>query len=114
LQHVIPIRPFSSEPLFSCETGSFRIVDKTRFSQVVSGKEEPWLTLSINDSNVMHSRPVRVASHQHSSIEIECENGSFKLDIGSESARKIDSSDKEWVYRGGLEANEGMGWIPVN
>ncbi len=110
-----PFDPFPSSPFFSCEDTSFRIVDKARFSQVVTGKEEPWLTLSVDDSNVMHSRPVRVTSHQDFSIEIECEEGSLKLDIGSESARKVDSAGREWVYRGGLEeANQGMGWMPVS
>ena len=110
-----PYDPFPKSPFFSCEPGSFRIVDKARFSQVVSGKEEPWMTLSVDESNVMHSRPVRVASHQDFSIEIECEDGSLKLDIGSESARKVDPAGQEWVYRGGLEeANEGMGWMPVS
>lgn len=110
-----PYDPFPRSPFFSCEDSSFRIVDKTRFSQVVTGKEEPWMTLSVGDLNVMHSRPVRVKSHQDFSIEIECEDGSLRLDIDSESARKVDSAGREWVYRGGLEeANAGMGWMPVS
>lgn len=110
-----PYDPFPSSPFFSCEPSSLRIVDKTRFSQVVSGKEDPWLTLSVSADNVMHSRPVRVKSHQELDIEIECEEGLLRLNIESESARKVDSSGKEWVYRGGLEeANEGMGWMPVS
>lgn len=110
-----PFDPFPPSPFFSCENSSFRIVDKARFSQVVSGKEEPWLTLAVGDSNVMHSKPVRVSSHEDSSIEIECEDGSLKLDIESESARKVDPDGREWVYRGGLEeANQGMGWMPVS
>lgn len=110
-----PEDPFPQSPFFSCEADSFRIVDKARFSQVVTGKESPWLTLSVAESNVMHSKPVRVTSHQDFSVEIECEVGALKLDIESESARKVDGAGKEWVYRGGLEeANAGMGWMPVS
>ena len=110
-----PYDPFPVSPFFSCEDSSFRIVDKSRFSQVVMGKEDPWLTLSVNESNVMHSRPVRVTSHHDFAIEIECEQGTLKLDIDSESARKVDAEGREWVYRGGLEeANQGMGWMPVS
>lgn len=110
-----PFDPFPPSPFFSCEENGFRIVDKTRFSQVVTGKEEPWLTLSVGESNVMHSKPVRVTSHQEFAIEIECEDGALKLDIESESARKVDATGREWVYRGGLEeANQGMGWMPVS
>lgn len=110
-----PYDPFPQSPFFSCETDRFRIVDKTRLSQVVSGKEEPWITLSVGETNVMHSRPVKVTTHRDFSIEIECEDGALKLDIDSESARKVDSNGKEWVYRGGLEeANAGMGWMPVS
>ncbi len=110
-----PYDPFPSSPFFSCEDDRFRIVDKRRFSQVVTGKEEPWLTLAVAESNVMHSKPVRVKAYRESSIEIECEDGSLKLDIGSESARKVDDTGREWIYCGGLEeANEGLGWMPVS
>ncbi len=110
-----PFDPYPSNPFFSCEPGSLRIVDKSRFSQVVMGKEDPWLTLSVDEQNVMHSRPVKVTAHQDFEVEIECESGTLRLDIDSESARKVDTDGREWVYRGGLEeANEGMGWMPVS
>lgn len=110
-----PFDPIPSKPFFSCEPNSFRIVDQARFSQVVTGKEEPWLTLSVAESNVMHSKPVRVTSHQGDKIEIECESGSLRLDMESESARKVDPAGREWVYCGGLdEANSGLGWMPVS
>ena len=110
-----PDDDFPSRPYFSCEPGSFRIVDRARLSQVISGKEEPWLTLAVGEQNVMHSRPVRVLSHREFDIEIECEKGKLKLDMESESARKVDTAGKEWVYCGGLdEANSGLGWMPVS
>lgn len=110
-----PYDPFPSSPFFSCEDTGLLIVDKTRFSQVVTGKEEPWLKLSVAEENVMHSKPVKVKSHHDFTIEVECEQGSLKLDMESESARKVDSAGKEWVYRGGLEeANQGLGWMPVS
>lgn len=110
-----PFDPFPSSPFFSCEESGLRIVDKARFSQVVSGKEEPWLTLSVDEANVMHSKPLRIKSHQDFSIEVECESGSLNLDMETESARKIDADGREWVYRGGLEeANQQMGWMPVS
>ncbi len=109
-----PYDPFPASPFFSCESDGLKIVDKTRFSQVITGKEEPWLTLAVNESNVMHSTPVKIKSHVDFKVEIECETGSLKLDIESESARKVDAAGREWVYRGGLEeANQGMGWMPV-
>lgn len=110
-----PYEPFPSTPYFSCEPDRLRIVDKAQFSKVVMGKADPWLTLSVSESNVMHSRPVRVKSHQDFSIEIECELGLLRLNMESESARKVDTDGREWVYRGGLEeANEGLGWMPVS
>lgn len=110
-----PYDPFPSSPFFSCESDGLTIIDKTRFSQVITGKEEPWLKLSVNESNVMHSTPVRVKSQAGFAVEVECEEGSLKLDLDSESARKVDASGREWVYRGGLEeANQGMGWMPVS
>ena len=110
-----PFDPFPSSPFFSCEATGLRIVDKSKFSQVIMGKEDPWLTLSVDESNVMHSKPVRVMSHEDFLIEIECEEGTLKLDISTESARKVDGTGREWVYRGGLEeANQGMGWMPVS
>lgn len=109
-----PFDPIPPQLFFSCEPASFRIVDKSKFSQVLSGKEDPWLTLSVNETNVMHSRPLRVTAHNGDKIEVECEGGSVKLDMESESARKVDPAGREWVYCGGLdEGNEGLGWMPV-
>ena len=110
-----PDDDFPSRPYFSCEADKLRIVDRMRLSQVISGKEEAWLTLAVGEQNVMHSRPVRVVSHRDFDIEIECEKGKLKLDMESESARKVDTTGKEWVYCGGLdEANAGLGWMPVS
>jgi len=110
-----PFDPIPPQLFFSCEPGSFRIVDKARFSQVLTGKEDPWLTLDVGETNVMHSRPLRVTTHNGDKIIVECEEGSVKLDMESESARKVDTTGKEWVYCGGLdEANAGLGWMPVS
>ena len=83
--------------------------------QVLRGEEDPWLTLSVGDSNIIDSKPVRVTAHDSLSVEIECENGTISLDMASESARKRDDTGREWIYCGGLEeANAGLGWMPVS
>ena len=110
-----PYEPFPARPFFSCETSSFKIIDRARLSQIMKGEEDPWMTLSVGERNVIDSRPLRVRSHEELEIEIECESGVLKLDMQSESARKTDPTGREWIYCGGLdEANSGLGWMPVS
>ena len=110
-----PYDPLPVKPFFSCDETTFRIVDRIRLQQFMTGKEEPWLTLNVGESNVMHSKPLKVTSHDDFTIEVECETGTVKLNLDSESARKVDPAGREWIYCGGLdEANSGLGWMPVS
>ena len=105
---------FPASPFLSCEPDKFVIVDRAEMAALLMGKAEPWLQLSVGDGNVLDSSPLKAHQASATVVEIQCETGLVRLDLGSESARKVTDDGTEYIYCGGLdEANDGLGWMPV-
>ncbi len=105
----IPSRLF-----FSCQKSRFLIGDKDHFSDIVRGTMEPWLSLEVGINNIFETPPLRIIGQNGAVVAVKTADATIRLDLESESARKILPDGAESIYRGGLEdANAGLGWMAV-
>ena len=104
-----------NRPLFACDEDGFSVVDGALMKGTVDFLQiEPVLKLQVGPRNIFEYRPLKIASRDGDTVNIECEGGVVvTLDFGDMLAR-VARPDGEFLYNGGLEdGNEGRGFIPA-
>ena len=98
---------------FSCEEGGFSVVDGAAVRDMFDLTNiQPIFRLHVGPNNVLEQRPLKVANHDGDLVSIECEGGAIVHLNFAEFNARVERSDGEYLYMGGLdEGNDGKGFL---